>query len=63
VSVRYGFLEIGVDAYNLFDAQYAASEYSFVSNWQTSTYPSLVPARHVGAGAPLTMMLNVGVTL
>lgn len=63
VSLRYRFLELSCDAFNLFDSRYAASEYSFVSNWQTSTHPSLVPARHVAVGAPLSVMFNLAVTL
>lgn len=63
LSLRYRFLELSCDAFNLFDSRYAASEYSFVSNWQTTTHPSLVPARHIAAGSPLTVMFNLGVTL
>jgi TonB family protein len=59
VALRRSFLEVGVDAMNLLDAQYADSEYSFVSSWGTSAIPSQLPARHFAAGAPLTILGNV----
>jgi len=63
LGLRRDFLEVGVDAINLFDARYADTEYSFVSNWQTATAPSLLPARHISAGAPLTVLFTVGLHL
>ena len=59
LGVRRDFLEIGVDGENLFNAQFADTEYSFVSSWQTSSAPSFLPARHVAAGAPLSVLASV----
>lgn len=63
LGVRRDFLEISVDAQNLFNARYADTEYSFVSNWQTTSIPSLLPARHIAAGAPLSVMGSVALHL
>ena len=62
-SLKWRWFELGVEAYNLFDAQYAATPYSFVSSWSTSAIPSRLPAEHASAGAPLTIMGTLGVTL
>jgi hypothetical protein len=59
LSLRRSFLEIGLEAQNLLDAEYADTEYSFVSNWKTTPVPSELPARHFSAGAPLTLLANV----
>jgi TonB family protein len=59
LGVRRDFLEVGVDAQNLFNARYADTEYSFVSNWQTTSVPSFLPARHLAAGAPLSILASV----
>jgi hypothetical protein len=53
-SVRGRAAEVGVECFNLLDARYAATEYSFVSDWQTRSIPSRLPARHTAAGAPFT---------
>ena len=46
---------IGADYY----AQFADTEYSFVSSWQSSTIPSALPTRHLSAGAPLAVLGSV----
>lgn len=56
LSARRGFLELGVEAQNLLDARYADVEYSFVSSWSTTSIPSALPARHIAAGPPLTVI-------
>lgn len=58
-SLRWKFVEIGADVTNLFNAKYADTEYSFVSNWAPSTIPSALPARHLAAGAPFTILGSV----
>jgi len=55
-GVRRDFVEIGVDAQNLLDSRYADTEYVFVSDWRTSSIPSLLPARHIAAGPPFTLL-------
>ncbi len=55
-GLRRDFLEVGVDAMNLLNRRYADSEYVFVSDWRSSDIPSLLPARHISAGPPLTIL-------
>ncbi len=54
-ALNWRFVELGCEVYNLLDRQYAASEYSFVSDWGNREVPSRVPARHFSAGAPRTV--------
>ena len=58
LGLRRDFLEIGLDATNLLNSQYADTEYVFVSDFRThnNDIPSLLPARHLSAGAPLTIL-------
>lgn len=56
LGVRRGFLELGVEAQNLLDARHADTEYSFVSSWEPGAIPSALPARHLAAGPPLTVL-------
>jgi hypothetical protein len=58
LGLRRDFLEIGLDATNLLNSQYADTEYVFVSDFRTNDkdIPSLLPARHISAGAPLTIL-------
>ncbi len=55
-GLRRDFVEIGIDAMNLFDRRYADTEYVFVSDWRTNDTPSFLPARHIAAGPPLTIL-------
>jgi hypothetical protein len=59
LGLRRDFVELGVDATNLLNSRYADTEYSFVSDWRTSSVPSLLPARHFAAGPPLTVLGNL----
>jgi TonB family protein len=63
IGASWRWLSVGVEAYNLFDSQWAASELFFVSNWRPSEPPSRLPARHIAAGAPLTILGTLGATL
>ncbi len=62
-ALRLGPVEGGVDLFNVFNSRYAQSEYIYTSNWNVSGVPTRVPARHVSAGAPRTVLFNVGVHL
>lgn len=62
-AATYGLFTLGIEAYNLLNLQYAASEYSFVSDWGTQNVPSLVPARHFAAGAPRSILATLAVQL
>lgn len=55
-ALRYAFVEVGVEAFNLLARRWAVTEYNFVSDWGTSPIPSLLPARHFSAGPPLSAM-------
>jgi TonB family protein len=59
LGIRRDFVELGLDATNLLGSRYADTEYSFVSQWHTSEAPSLLPARHIAAGAPLSILANL----
>lgn len=55
-GLRWSYVELGVEAYNLLARRYAASVYSFVSDWGTNPVPSRLPAPHFAAGPPLTVL-------
>ncbi len=63
VGVGWRNVELGLEIFNLFDDRYAALEYNFVSNWNPSGMPSRVPARHISAGAPRTIMATLEIRL
>jgi iron complex outermembrane receptor protein len=56
-ALRYGGIELGLDAYNLFDLQYADDEEVFVSNWNVKPSTLLAStATHISAAAPRTLL-------
>ena len=55
-GLRWAYVELGVEAYNLLARRYAASVYSFASDWGTRPVPSRLPAQHFAAGPPLTVL-------
>ncbi len=55
-SLKWRVVEFGLEVFNVLGSRYAATQYSFVSNWQTQDIPSQLPARHISAGAPRTVM-------
>jgi hypothetical protein len=59
MGIRRDWVELTFESMNLLGARYADTEYAFVSNWQTSAVPSRVPARHITAGAPRTVLASV----
>ncbi len=59
-GLSWWFLELGFQAFNLLNAQYAAQEFVFESNWNPSTPPPDEPARHISAGAPRTFLFVIG---
>ena len=62
-SLRWRAFELGLEVYNVADSRWAASEYSFVSDWGQDAIPSLVPTRHISAGEPRTLLVSLGVHL
>jgi TonB family protein len=59
-SLRWHFVELGFEGFNLLDRKYAQNELSFVSDWGSQPIPSRLPARHLAAGPPITVMGTVG---
>jgi iron complex outermembrane receptor protein len=55
-GLRWSYVELGVEAYNILARRYAATVYSFVSDWNTTPAPSRLPARHFAAGPPTTVL-------
>lgn len=60
-QVRWGEVEVGVDAYNLLDAVWYDGEATYASSFSRQGDASLVPARHVTVGAPRTVMFSLAV--
>jgi TonB family protein len=60
VGLRWWFIELNVEAFNLIGQQYAAVEYSYASWWGKTPVPSRVPARHLAAGPPRTILATLG---
>ena len=59
-ALRYGGIEFGVDAYNLFNLHYADDEEVFVSNWSMKPTTALAStATHLIAAPPLTVLGSV----
>lgn len=63
LGARWRELELLFEVHNLFDSDFAASEFNFVSHWDPAAVPSRVPARHIAAGAPRTFLATLGVHL
>lgn len=56
VGVRWGEVELRVDATNLLDAEWNDGEFVYASSFEEGAIPSLVPRRHFSAGAPQTFL-------
>ncbi|MGB0678551.1 MAG: TonB-dependent receptor domain-containing protein, partial [Polyangiales bacterium] len=63
LSARWRLLELALDAYNLFNHRYAANEFVFVSDWNPGAVPSRLPARHIAAGPPLSLLASLRIYL
>jgi iron complex outermembrane receptor protein len=63
IGASWRWFSIGVSAFNVLDTRWSASELFFVSDWRPSEVPSRLPARHIAAGAPLTVLGTLGITL
>ena len=63
-GLSWGPVELAFDVFNALSSRYAAVEYSFPSDWSPADgVRPRTPARHFAAGAPLSWMLTLGVTL
>lgn len=55
-EVRLKEVAVGIDIFNLFDARWYDSEFTFSANWNPGTAARLVPERYVTVGAPRTIL-------
>ena len=55
-GLRWGEIELRIDATNLFDAEWNDGEFVYASSFDRDAIPSLVPQRHFSAGAPQTFL-------
>ncbi len=62
-GVEVGRVTFDLNALNLLNLNYAASEFAFPSNWTPNAQSSRLSERHIAAGPPLTLMANLGVRL
>jgi hypothetical protein len=62
-GVVWGPFDLGFGVYNLLDREDPAEEHVFVSDWDPGPGQTPEPARHVAAGAPLSWLATLGVTL
>ena len=62
-ALRWSVVEIAVDVLNVTNRRWAATELVYVSQWDPSAVPSRIPARHIMAGAPLTVLFTLGLHL
>ena len=62
-GLRYGWIEVGVDAFNVLGLRYADDEEVYVSNWSTHSGPQ--PASlgtHIAAAPPRTLLGTVALS-
>jgi hypothetical protein len=63
-GASWGAVDLTLEVFNALDARYAAVEYAFSSDWDPDDgVRPRTPARHIAAGAPLSWMVSLGVTL
>ncbi len=62
-GLGWGPFDLTIEIYNLLDSRYAATELNFPSSWDPESARSRTPARHIAAGAPLSWLATLGVTL
>jgi hypothetical protein len=62
-ELRLREVALGVAAYNALNLDWYDGEYTFASNFQRGTAPSLVPQRHVTVGAPRTVLATLSLFL
>ena len=62
-AVRRAEIELGIEAFNLFDLAWNDGEFVYASNFDQTATPSLLPVRHVTAGAPRTWLATLTIYL
>ena len=58
-ELRLKEIALGLDAFNLFDARWYDSEFTYSANWNPSATARLVPERYVTVGAPRTLLCTL----
>lgn len=63
-ALTWGAIELSFEVFNALNTRYAAVAYNFPSDWSPDDgIRPRTPARHISAGAPLSWLLSLGVTL
>jgi hypothetical protein len=63
-GLSWGPVELALELFNVLGSRYAAIEYTFPSDWDPNDgVRPRTPARHTAAGAPLSWLFSLGVTL
>lgn len=62
-SLRLQEVQLGIDVYNLLNAQWIEGEFVYASNFTRGAAPSLVPQRHVTVGPPAAIMATLSLFL
>jgi len=62
-TLRWRAVTLGVITTNLFDRRYRLGEYTYVSDFRSQGYPTLVAARHFTAGEPRAIYGTLAVTI
>jgi outer membrane receptor protein involved in Fe transport len=55
-ELRLREIAVGLSAFNLFDAKYYDSEFTYSANWDPGQSARLVPERYVTVGTPRTVL-------
>jgi len=55
-ELRLKEIAVGLDVFNVLDAHWYDSEFTFSANWNPGAAPRLVPERYVTVGAPRTIL-------
>jgi hypothetical protein len=63
-GVRWRFVDLGVQIFNLLDTRYALTEYFYASDFHNGPiYPTLAPTLNFTAAPPLTVLFTLGLRL
>ncbi len=55
-TLRLREIELGFESFNLFDQEWNDGEFVYASNFEPNAAPSLIPVRHLTAGAPRSVL-------
>jgi iron complex outermembrane recepter protein len=58
-ELRLKEIALGLDVFNLFDAHWYDSEFTYSANWNPGAAARLVPERYVTVGAPRTLLATL----